>query len=196
MNKRSSEQHEEIMEATYRALCEHGFASLTMQSIAAESEKSKGLLHYHFDSKDDLLVAFIEYLLDQFERDIASIEGTPAERLDAFIDRFVVERTGDDRHALHLALLELRAQAPYNDRYRHQLVESDELVREIVADIIRDGIDSGEFRKDIDPDEIARLILATMDGARTRGLTFGDEAYSTQVRETLYDQVITELTLE
>ena len=187
-------QRDEFMEATHRALCKQGFASLTMESIAAESEKSKGLLHYHFDSKDDLLVAFIEYLLDQFEQDIASVAGTPADRLDAFIDRFVVENTEDDRQALHLALLELRAQAPYNDRYRNHLAESDKRVRTAVADIIRDGIESEDFRNDIDPDAIARLILATMDGARTRGLTVGDEAYAERVRETLYEQVINEFT--
>ncbi|MEF8974259.1 MAG: helix-turn-helix domain-containing protein, partial [Haloarcula sp.] len=41
---------DDIMDATYRALCTHGYADLTMQDIADESDKSKAALHYHYDS--------------------------------------------------------------------------------------------------------------------------------------------------
>ena len=34
----AEETRERIMDATYRALCTHGYAALTMQDIADESE--------------------------------------------------------------------------------------------------------------------------------------------------------------
>lgn len=40
------ETHERLMQATYAALCEHGYADLTLRKIAAEFEKSRGLLYY------------------------------------------------------------------------------------------------------------------------------------------------------
>lgn len=177
-----------IMEATYRALCEHGYASLTMEDIAAEFDKSKSLLHYHFDSKDALFVAFIEYLLAEFQADVASLDGDPGDRLAEFIHRFVVD--AGERDALHLALLELRAEAPFNERYREQLAASDELVRQAVTDIIQDGIDEGEFDPEAEPPAVARLVLAAMDGARVRGLTIGDETYPSAVRDVLYRDVL------
>lgn len=42
-NDEQSETHAEIMEATYRVLCEHGYASLTMQKVSDELEILKGL---------------------------------------------------------------------------------------------------------------------------------------------------------
>ncbi|HET7323460.1 MAG TPA: helix-turn-helix domain-containing protein, partial [Halococcus sp.] len=58
---------DELMHATYRALCKHGYANLTMQDIADESTKSKAALHYHYDTKQDLLLAFLSFLYERFE---------------------------------------------------------------------------------------------------------------------------------
>ncbi|PSP70021.1 TetR/AcrR family transcriptional regulator, partial [Halobacteriales archaeon QH_9_66_26] len=55
-----------IMDATYRALCEHGYADLTIQTIADEFDKSKSLLYYHYDTKDEILIGLLDYLLGQF----------------------------------------------------------------------------------------------------------------------------------
>ena len=44
-----SDTPEGVTEATCRALCEHGYADLTMQDIADESNKSTAALHYHYD---------------------------------------------------------------------------------------------------------------------------------------------------
>ncbi len=63
------------MAATYRALCAHGYADLTMQRIADEAGKSKSLLHYHYGTKQELLVAFLDYLFDRFEARVAATEG-------------------------------------------------------------------------------------------------------------------------
>ena len=40
------------MEATYRALCEHSYANLTTEKIAAETDLSKAALHYHYGIKE------------------------------------------------------------------------------------------------------------------------------------------------
>ncbi|MFT4884148.1 MAG: AcrR family transcriptional regulator, partial [Natronomonas sp.] len=119
------ETRERIMEATYRALCEHGYASLTMQDIADECDCSKSLLHYHFDTKEDLLVALLAYLLERFEERIAT-DGDPRDRLVDLIDAFLFgdERSREEHRAFHTALLELRAQAPHNDAFRDQLAEN------------------------------------------------------------------------
>ena len=42
---RSTDTQTAIMDATYRALCEHGYSNLTIDKIDAEFEKSKSLLY-------------------------------------------------------------------------------------------------------------------------------------------------------
>ena len=53
-----TDAQEEIMSATYEALCEHGYAALTVERIASELGKSTAAIHYHYETKDELLVAF------------------------------------------------------------------------------------------------------------------------------------------
>ena len=189
-----TDTREAIMEATYRALCEHGYAALTMQDIADELDKSKSLLHYHFDTKEDLLVAFIEFLLEEFEEKRAeNAEAPPEKRLEEFVDWFVFAPEEDDRTAFHIALLELRSQAPYTEAYREQLARSDRLVRETIVEIVEAGIESGEFRSDVDPESIARLVFATMDGARIRQATLAEAGYAAAVRDALYEYVLDDI---
>src|SRR6056297_3083180 len=144
-----AETSEQMMEATYRALCEHGYADLTMQRIADESSLSKATFHYHFDTKEELLNVFLDYLIDKFEGRLACEASDPEERLDTFLDAVFTPAEDD----FPIALMELKAQAPYHDTYRERIAEMDSRMREVVADAVRDGIDAGEFDA-ADPDEV------------------------------------------
>lgn len=187
---------EEIMSATYRALSETGFAALTMQDIADECGKSKSLLHYHYDTKEELLTTFINHIIDEFERRVETNVDAPAdERLGEFLDQFVFECGDEEREAFHVALLELRSQAPYNERYRDALRRSDDLLRSTAAGILRDGIEEGTFR-DVDVEQTAVLIVAAMDGARTRQITLVDDGYARTVRDALDERVVEPLLID
>ncbi|GAD52100.1 transcriptional regulator, TetR family [Halarchaeum acidiphilum MH1-52-1] len=178
-----SETQTAIMEATYRALCEHGYADLTMQAIADEFEKSKSLIHYHYDTKEELLVAFLDYLIDGF---LAKVEDTddedPRERLDTLVDTLLAgpEKSED----FQVAMLELRSQAPYVEAYREAFSANDAHLRSLLADTVRDGIEAGEFR-DVDPDRVAETLLVLVDGARSRSVLFGDSDTVEHTRQTI-----------
>ncbi|OYR63997.1 TetR/AcrR family transcriptional regulator [Halorubrum ezzemoulense] len=194
---------EEIMDGVYSALRAHGYADLTMQDIADECSKSKSLLHYHYDTKEDLLVAFLDYVVtDSEERIAARADDPPVERLVQFVGWFVFAPDEADREAFHIALLELRTQGPFNERIREQLARSDRLLRGTVADILGDGIDAGVFR-DIDAEETAALLVATLDGARTRQITLAgagrdDDAagYTREVAEATLRRIVGPLLAE
>ena len=165
---------EAIMHATYRALCTHGYANLTMQSIADEFDKTKGVIHYHYDTKQDLLVAFLEYLLDAFERNIAVDErDDPVTRLEALVETLLFgppERGEFDHWELTTAMLEIRSEAPHNAEFRRQLSHNYETVEAMVIAIVEEGIEQGVFR-DVDPEEVATLLLTAINGARIYQVT-------------------------
>ncbi|KOX98061.1 MULTISPECIES: TetR/AcrR family transcriptional regulator [Halorubrum] len=187
----------EIMDGVYSALRAHGYADLTMQDIADECSKSKSLLHYHYDTKEDLLVAFLEYIIsDSEDRIAARADDPPVDRLVQFVGWFVFAPDEADREAFHIALLELRTQGPFNERIREQLARSDRLLRGTVADILADGIEAGVFR-DVDVEETAALLVATLDGARTRQITLAgaerdaeSEGYTREVAEAALRRIV------
>lgn len=182
----------EIMESVDRALRKHGYAELTMQNIADESSKSKSLLHYHYDTKEDLLVAFLDQLLSDYEQRIeCTAEKEPTERLVEFVARFVFTGDDDSREDFHLALLEMRSQGPFNDRIRAQLDRSDRILRDAVAEILEAGIEAGQFEQ-VETERTAMLLVAALDGARTRQITLGEEndTYTRTVVEEILAQIL------
>ncbi|MFC6717260.1 TetR/AcrR family transcriptional regulator [Natrialbaceae archaeon GCM10025810] len=183
-----ADTEEAIMWATYRALCKHGYANLTMQAIADEFDKTKGVIHYHYDTKEALLVAFLEYLLEAFERNTAvDEEGDPRERLETLIDALMFgpperqESDEFDHWELTTALLEIRAEAPYNEEFRRQLTRNYDTVEATVIAIVEEGIESGAFRE-VDPEAVAGVVISTINGARIYRVTTRRDDVATAAR--------------
>src|ERR1043166_6022628 len=53
--RRAERKREEIVRAGLKVFAAKGFGGATMDDIALELEATKGLLYYHFKTKDDLL---------------------------------------------------------------------------------------------------------------------------------------------
>ena len=168
------ETTEDIMQAVYSALCTHGYADLTMQDIADESSLSKGSLHYHYDTKRDLLLAFLEHLYGSFTGRLAGAEGDstddPADRLVAFLDAALFPPEKTDIRQFRTAVLEIKAQAPYEPAFREHLAGFDSYVHDRVATIVADGIERGRFDDRVDPDVVASFVVTVINGAHTRSV--------------------------
>ena len=181
----ASTANEAIMRATYRALCRHGATGLTVQSIADEFEKSKSLIFYHYDSKEDLLSSFLAYLIARFEEWVTTTENDdPTERLGELIDGLI--DGPDDQEEFQTAMLELRSQAPHNEAYREQFRTNNAYIHALFERVIQDGIDAGVFEP-VDPERTATMVLTIIDGARTRWVVLGDDAVLETTRELLDD---------
>lgn len=170
---------EEIMCATYRALCSHGYADLTMQDIADESSKSKAALHYHYDSKHDLLCAFLDYLYERFVERTTDVEGSDAhERLLALVDAVLTER--DTHEEFETAILEIRAQAPYDDGFRDRLTRFDDHLVDELTEILNAGVAEGTFADDVDPTDTGQFIVTVLTGTSTQRVTVGHSVECTR----------------
>ncbi|EMA05561.1 transcriptional regulator, TetR family [Haloarcula vallismortis] len=177
-----SDQTEEIMQATYRALREHGYADLTIQRIADEYGKSTAAVHYYYDTKDDLLAAFLDYLLERFVDSIHAVETTdPEARLDLLLDELLVKP--QENPDLSVALLEMRSQAPYKEAFSDRFRQNDEYIRYLLKAVINHGIDEGVFN-DVDAEHVTRSLLTIIDGARTRAVMLDDTDELETARQT------------
>jgi len=182
-----SETDEEIMKATYRALREYGYADLTIKRIAAEYGKSTAAIHYHYDTKEELLAAFLDYILNRFVASIREIETTdPEQRLTVLLDKLLV--APQENPDLSVALLEMRSQAPYNEAFAERFRQNDEYVRYLVKAVINHGIDENAFA-DVDADRVTRSLLTIVEGARTRSVVFDDVSEYERARATAEEYV-------
>jgi AcrR family transcriptional regulator len=177
---------ESIMRATYLALCDHGYAGLTIQRIGESFGKSKSLLYHHYDDKDELLLAFLQFMLEEYESSLpeADAGGDALDRLDALLDGMLTPSLSAEERGFTAAMIELRAQAAHDERYREQFADHDRFFGEQLVEVVADGIESGLFR-DVDADEVAEFLSTTVAGAMTRRVTGGGDRAATATRTAL-----------
>ena len=64
MTKKSDEARSGILNAATKILCQRGAERTTISAVADEAGCAKGLVNYHFKSKDNLLAATLRQLAD------------------------------------------------------------------------------------------------------------------------------------
>jgi TetR/AcrR family transcriptional repressor of bet genes len=83
-------RREQLIEATIESIVKRGFARTTLAQVAAHAHMSHGIVSFHFKSKDDLLVATLEHLINEYDSfSKAAVEqagSSPIARLTAVID--------------------------------------------------------------------------------------------------------------
>lgn len=186
----ADETQEAIMQATYAALCKHGYADLTIQRIADEFPKSKSLLYHHYGGKDELLLDFLECMLDWFEDRIPVRPDVGAEdRLSAILDYWFAAALPDEYRDFTRAIVELRAQAAHDPAYRAHFTRSDRFFRDYIVRVIRDGIEEGVFR-DVDPERAATYLQTLIIGVMTQRVTTDEDENVVKMVRTEYGSYV------
>lgn len=178
---------ERIMRAAYEVLGRHGYAGLSIGRIAEEADLSKSSVYHFYDDKEDLLVAFLDLMLQWFRGQFAQDpEQDPVTALHDQILSVVTgvppgapEPVGEDGVPFG-PFVELRANAVTDPAFRERFTRIDQLFQQELTDVIARGIDQGVFRE-VDPERTAELLLtllmgvvlrrSTSDGLDTAGLS-------------------------
>ncbi|WP_418280602.1 TetR/AcrR family transcriptional regulator [Halorubrum sp. DTA98] len=191
----AADTKERIMEATFRALSEHGYKDLRMRDIGEEMELTRQVIHYHFDGKYDLLSSFLEYVIDQYEGSVqVDDDADPRTELDARIDQCLFgpefeEFTHWDRMKVYH---ELYTYAQNDDEHREIFNEHYDRIRGSVVDVVEDGIARGVFR-DVDAERMGQLVTDVIHAARGRRIALGHEDAPEQARRSLDEFVLDSL---
>jgi AcrR family transcriptional regulator len=95
----------QILQAAYEVGSQRGLSGLTVRLVAAEAGLSNGLVHFHFKTKEALLIALLDWLLAtttvlQVSDEVAAIP-SPLDRLLALL-RQEMDRLIRDRPRVHL----------------------------------------------------------------------------------------------
>jgi AcrR family transcriptional regulator len=154
-----------ILDAASRIFGRDGYQGASMGAVAKEAGVSKGLLHYHFESKEHLLIEAQRAVLRQIHR--------------RFLERARAGDRGllaalDAMDALWEALTDLEAQAPFmvqtfslaaqegpvRPAFQAFAAEGTTLLEEALREVLADDID----RLTLPPERMAVLIRTLLSG--------------------------------
>jgi len=152
----SERRRARILEAARSCFGRLGFAGATVEAIASEAGVSNGLLYQFFRSKEHLLGVVLEELVRDWARAMAAgeREASATAALAAVFHGAVDFARGNP---LLPALLTEDAQLQLA-RFRVSSADRVAAHRDLVARILRRGVESGEFAPDLDVAAAADVI--------------------------------------
>ena len=129
----TEERREQITLALLACIAEQGYDKATIQSIARQAGLAPGLIHYHFKSKDEILLHLVDTLAalaDARHAALAEGAGTARERLGAWLDARLALGPGANAGAV-AAWVVIGTEAVRDERVRaaYQRVIAAELAR-------------------------------------------------------------------
>jgi AcrR family transcriptional regulator len=183
------EARQEVARAVRRALAKHGYANLTTSQIAEETEKSEAFLFYHYDTKDDLVSAFLEdsvgWLDMRLKLTTDELE-TPDDRLRALCDIMLAIDSPRAMQGINIAVMELLSHAPHKESLQEPLRVHQDYVRDRLAEELRAGIEEGIYREDVNPEASASFLQMTLDGSTGSVLSLRMEDVGEDIREEIH----------
>lgn len=159
-----SDARGEVALAVQAALDEHGYERLTTAKIAEHYANSEAGLYYYFDSKDEMIAAFLEHSATYLSEDLLGVDTDDPEQALREACEFLF-RTPDHEYAgIAVAIMELLSHAPYNETLREPLLELESACLESLTAIVAAGVEQEVFRP-VDPRATAAFLLAAADGS-------------------------------
>ncbi len=157
-------RREALVRAGYAEILEKGIQAVTIDSVVARAESSKGGALYYFPTKDDLLYGILKWLLEQVSRsldEVANSPDTPRARLAAELE--VLFHSTEINRKLYLVLFDYLSLGSRTERFRSLLNAFLEECRQRDTALIEEGIRQKQFRR-VPPREAAATIRALVDG--------------------------------
>jgi AcrR family transcriptional regulator len=159
-----SRKQSHIIRTTYRAISEKGVHRVSLQEIADRAGVSKGIILYHFNTKDNLILKTMEWVLernaDRIRKAIAT-ETNPTRQVRVMIETIFLNP--DSNRRFYLTYLDLLDHAARVAEFSKLNATFHSIVNALYADVIRNGVEAGEFQVD-DVDEAAYTLRAIVDG--------------------------------
>jgi AcrR family transcriptional regulator len=166
------EKAQRIIEAMRRSVARRGTAGSTFDRVAREAGVSRGLLHYYFGTKEQLLVEAVrrdcELRMELLDRQLAGAR--TAEDLIARMAQNLQETVRDDPDFVTL-VFELFTLSRRNADIAVEYAELVRGMREHVAQLLEIAQHEGVVHLHAEPDTVSEVLFSLADGFALRMLT-------------------------
>jgi AcrR family transcriptional regulator len=163
-----------------------------MNDIVVESGLSKGALYNHFKSKEELIIAiydrFMQRTLEQLKI-MLEAEHTATRKLE-LIGEVAFVATADRPRAFQAMNFEFLVAASRMEALAPRIEAKYRETVGLIRDTIQGGVDSGEFRGDVDAGDVASILFAAADGLTFHFATSGVNFDWRRMNKVLLDLIL------
>ena len=150
-----------LVAAAYKVLATRGFEGLRTREVAAAVGVNIATLHYYFPHKEDLIRGVVGYAMGRFRGTLGGA-GSAEDQLRAhFRGLRVLSR---DEPELFAVMAELAIRGVRDASLRKIVGGTDDAWRAMLRTLLRRARDEGAVPRDLDPEGMAAVIVATLKG--------------------------------
>lgn len=183
------ERRQQIVEALLAVMGERGYGGASIQAIARRAGLASGLIHYHFASKQEILLEAVRQLttlVEQRYQALAQQAPTPRDRLRAFIDARLARGAGASPAAVAAWVIvgaEAVRQPEVKAAYQAAMRAQQALLEPLLQDLAGGELSSLEAR------HLCGVVLAAIEGAFQLSVSANDIMPTDYAARTLMDLI-------
>jgi AcrR family transcriptional regulator len=165
---------ERLIESTRELLWERGYVGTSPKAILERANAGQGSMYHHFKGKPDLALAAIRRTAEELRATAEAVlngPGTPYERIAAYLMR---ER--DVLRGCPVGRLTMDPDIVASEELRAPVDATLARIRQRLAEIVDEGKRQGQFAAELDGEEIAAAVLATVQGGYVLARASGSPA--------------------
>lgn len=194
MYKKAEERRDQILRATFKAVTEKGYDSVTLQDIADYADVSKGVINYYFENKEDVfshLLCWITEKIHKNERAAVNEKSGALNKLRGYVNAaFTSPKENKDFYRVYLDFL---AQANHNNHFRKINYNFYNNCWALGREIVTEGQNEGIFAN-IDIEKATVTIRSMIDGCLIQWLMINNDELHDFYRNTCYESIANYLT--
>ena|ERR1051326_6762703 len=160
--RRPDDRPDELLEAALHIFAERGYANTKLEDVAAKVGVTKGTIYHYFSTKEELLLRAIEQHHDRAFKPLEEVLHEKRGPVSATIRRFLRRAFGhmDPSRVSVLTLLVQGVAREVPHVYFRWLETGPVRGWKILAELIEQGKETGEFRIDADSEVAARITIS------------------------------------
>jgi TetR/AcrR family transcriptional regulator len=155
-----------ILDAAMQVVAKEKISGTRMHIIAQEAQMSQANLHYHFSSKNDIMIALLDSLQERFSEDrknyIDMNNKTSLENLRGFFNQKKNEILNNKE--LDYAQFDYWVQGTVNEEIRGKFQDTFNIWRKSISEVLKNGNSKGETNLE-NINMLPYIMLSLMLGA-------------------------------
>jgi len=169
---------QQIIHIASRLFVKKGYKYTTIEDILKASGVSKSNLYFHFNSKEEILLSSVHFWANRYEAaleiSLEKQELAAKERIMDFINQLISEIETRDGKG-YCPFISLYEQCPEDATEVSARIEQFFVnLHQLIAKLIEQGINNGEFRLGINAKDCAYLFVSSLEGALVLAETIHD----------------------
>ncbi len=158
---RAADRRRALVAAAYGRIASDGFEGLRTRDVATDVGVNIATLHYYFPTKEALIRSVIGHAMERFI-DTMPGDGTPVDQLRGHLR--ALARLLKQDHELWTVMGELVLRAPRDADLERIFRQTDAYWHRTLRDLIRRCIEQGAINPELDPDDLAALMIVAIKG--------------------------------